>query len=157
MKRIIILSSVLLFVLAACQTTPIPTPTPAPPTVTPIPPTATPLPFGILGSVRYTGASQGGIFVLVMDQIPAEGENPNPVQVSIFNTTSGDFVWELSPGTYYIVAFLTIDREPQGPPLPNEPTVSCDPIQLAADQTLTVQIDLNDSDIGGQTKSCVAQ
>ncbi|MCL5429642.1 MAG: hypothetical protein M1347_07600 [Chloroflexi bacterium] len=155
MKRLVLFSSILLILLTACQAAPTSTPTPAPPTDTPIPPTATPLPFGIIGSVQYTGNSQGGLFVQVMDQPPAEGENPNPAQVSVFDTTSGEFMWELPPGTYYIVAFLTIDREPQGPPLPNEPVVSCDPIQLGADQTLTVQIDLNDSDMGGQTKSCV--
>ncbi len=76
--------------------------------------------------------------------------------ITSFTETSGEFNWDLPAGTYYIVAFLTIDRPPQGPPQANEPTVSCQPVTVLANQTANVVVVLTDEDIGGASKACVA-
>lgn len=151
MKKLIF-ASIFLILLAACQPpAPAATATPAPPTDTPIPPT------GIAGSVSYTDSSEGSILILVMDHIAAQNENPNPVAIETYNSNSGDFQWELEPGTYYITAFFTIGRDPQGPPLPTEPLVFCDPVQVNANETIQITITLTDEDAGGTNASCLTQ
>lgn len=149
MKNLLVLAS-LLVLLAACQpAAPTATATPAPPTATPIPPT------GITGSVSYTGSAQGGILILAVDHPPIQNENPAPVAIETYTGSSGEFTWELPAGTYYITAFFTIDREPQGPPLPNEPVVFCDPVQVNANETVHIEVILTDADAGGSGQACV--
>ena len=133
--------------LASCSA-PQPTATPAP-TDTPRPPT------GFSGKVEYTGAAEGNILILAMDHVPVQDEAPAPVAIETYMGTSGEFSWQLPTGTYYITAFYTIGRDPQGPPLPNEPLVSCNPIQLSENQHITLYIPLTDADAGGVNIDCV--
>ena len=154
--RNLVLSSILFVFLVGCQpaspaatNTPGATNTPAPPTATPTPPT------GIAGAVSYTGSSEGGILLLAVDQPPVQGENPVPVAIDTIDSANMEFQWELPAGTYYVTAFFTIGREPQGPPLPNEPVISCDPIQVAANETVQIQITLNDPNV--EVSTCVVE
>ncbi len=158
MKRVLLLSSGVLVLLAACgpSSPPGPTPTPAPPTQTPIPPTPTPVPSGIDGDVSYAGPSQGGILIFAMDHQAQENESPSPSAITAITAVAGQIHWNLTPGTYYILAFLTIDRPPEGPPQPNEPILSCDPVEVVAGQRLTLEVVLTDDDIGGGARSCLA-
>jgi hypothetical protein len=161
-KKILLLAITILVLLTSCQPaptsnptlTPIP-PSPQPPTLTPLPPTPTTPPTGISGTVKYTGPSKGGILIFVMDQPPKQNEAPQPAAVKTFTDVSGEFSWELPPATYYIIAFLTIDRAPEGPPKPNEPMVSCDPIELKANESVIVEVVLTDEAIGGKSEACV--
>lgn len=145
-----------LLLLSACSSAPAATATPAPPTDTPIPPTATTPPNGFSGRVEYLGSAEGNILILALDHAPVKDENPAPVAIETYTGTSGEFTWELPAGTYYITAFFTIGRDPQGPPLPNEPSVSCNPIQLSENELITLYIPLADADAGGVNKDCVA-
>ncbi len=154
MKRSIIAGILLLF-LTSCQSAPQPTNTPVPPTETPIPPTSTPIPTGFSGKVEYLGSAQGNILILALDHAPAKDENPAPVAIETYVGSSGEFTWALPAGTYFITAFYTIGRDPQGPPLPNEPLVSCNPIQLSENEHLSLYIPLADADAGGVNKDCV--
>jgi hypothetical protein len=97
----------------------------------PVPPTLTTPPTGIAGRIEYTGASTGGLLVFAVDHPPVANESPVPAAITAFTATSGEFTWDLPAGTYYIIAFLTIDRPPQGPPLPNEPLIMCEPVTVA--------------------------
>ena len=151
MKQLTRLVSLIVIILASCSTAPTQTPTPS---FTPIPPTETPVPPGIQGHVEYQGASNGSILILAVDHQPAQGENPEPVAIETYVSKSGDFFWELPAGTYYITAFFTIDRPPQGPPQPNEPLVFCNPIQIDENETVTIQVVLTDEAIGGFGASC---
>jgi hypothetical protein len=151
MKKLFI-ASIFLVLLAACQPpAPSATATPAPPTDTPTPPT------GIIGTVAYTGLSNGSILVLALDHAPAQNENPTPVAIETYRGNQGDFTWNLPAGTYFITAFFTIDREAQGPPLPNEPLIFCDPVQVTENQLTHINIDLTDEDAGGTNTSCLVQ
>ena len=134
------------------QPTEIPSPTS---TITPFPPTPTFPPSGIDGTVAYAGTSSGGILILLMDKMPVQNESPMPLEINTFTTISGEFNWNMPPGTYYIIAFLTINRQPEGPALPNEPLVFCDPIQVATNPRVTVKVALNNDDIGGKGKNCL--
>ena len=69
--------------------------------------------------------------------------------------SSGEFNWELPPGTYFITTFFTIGRDPQGPPLSNEPVVFCDPVRVNANEMVQIQITLTDEDAGGSNQACV--
>lgn len=110
---------------------------------------------GISGTVKYTGASTGGIFIYASDQLPKPAEAPQPAATNQFNGSAGDFSWELAPGTWYIIAFFTIDRPPQGPTLPNEPLVTCDAITVKEGEVTSAEILLTDADAGGKTRSCL--
>ncbi len=163
MKRRLYLAIVILMALASCQpaspaapseTPPPPTAVPTP-TATPVPPTPTAPPSGIAGSVRYDGGLTGGILVFATDRPPEPNVAPAPAAIATFTETSGEFRWDLPPGTYYILAFLTIDRPPEGPPQADEPVVRCAPIEIVSDETVSVQIVLTDGDIGGQERPCV--
>ncbi len=156
MKRLTLLSALVLILLAACSSAPVATATPAPPTSTPIPPTATTPPTGFSGKVEYMGSAQGNILILALDHAPTKDENPAPVAIETYMGPSGEFSWPLPAGTYFITAFYTIGRDPQGPPLPNEPTIFCNPIHLGENELITLYIPLADADEGGVNKDCVA-
>ena len=90
-----------------------------------------------------------------MNQPPKANESPNATEVATFTDISGEFRWNLSPGTYYLIAFFTIERPPEGPTKPNEPLVFCTPIELKPDQNVKVEVVLADADSGGKTKECL--
>ena len=143
-------AGVFLIFLAACQpSAPAATYTPAPSPTPTLPPT------GISGSIAYTGSSNGSLLIFALDHAPAQNENPAPVAIETYDANGGNFLWELPAGTYFITAFLTIDREPQGPPLPNEPLVFCDPVSVNLNQTAQISITLTDKDAGGSNASCL--
>jgi len=163
MKRIGYPAVVILIAVASCQpASPLsPSETPLPPTAIPtatataVPLTPTVPPPGIAGSVRYDGESTGGVLVFATDRLPEPNVAPAPVAIVAFTETSGEFRWDLPPGTYHIIAFLTIDRPPEGPPQADEPVVRCAPIEIVSGETVAVRIVLTDGDIGGQERSCV--
>jgi hypothetical protein len=107
--------------------------------------------------VTYTGQSKGNILIFAVDQVPQPGQNPMPLARSSFSDPSGTFNWNLSPATYYILAFLYINRAPEGPPQANEPAVRCLPIEVHANETITVEILLTDDDLQGTEKDCLKQ
>ncbi|HZY44200.1 MAG TPA: hypothetical protein VFF70_05545, partial [Anaerolineae bacterium] len=110
MKRILFAIFVIMIALVGCQSAP-PTTPPPPPTATP-----TPLPPGITGVVLYTGTQKGGLLILAMNQPPKPNEPPQAVKGATFaDVSSGEFVWDLPPATYYLIAFFTIGRTPTGP------------------------------------------
>jgi len=166
--RSVFLASVLLILLTSCRAaateaplptsvppTPTTTPLPPTPTVTPLPPTATTPPTGITGTVAYTGPLKGAILILALDHLPLPDQPPAPAAITTFDDISGQFRWDLPAGTYYIIAFLTIDRAPEGPAQANEPLVQCEPILLGANETVNVEVILTDEDVGGSEKACV--
>ncbi len=158
MRRLSLLCTVALLLLAGCRAAPAATtPTaPPPPTQTPVPPTPTTPPTGIAGTIQYTGASTGGLLIFAVDHPPVPNEAPAPVAITPFAATAGEFHWDLPPGTYYIVAFLTIDRPPEGPPQADEPAVRCEPVTVVANQMVDVVVVLTDEDVGGADKACAA-
>ena len=164
MKRLLLLSSVALIALSGCgpASPPGPTATLAPPTATlvptetPIPPTPTPVPSGIDGSVAYSGSSQAGILIFAVDQLPQQNENPSPSAITAITAMAGEIHWNLSPGVYYILAFATIGRPPQGPPLASEPVLNCEHVEVVAGERLLLNVVLTDDDIGGAMRSCLA-
>lgn len=166
MRKIMFVASILFLAVSSCQPasppTPLPsplpptqTPTPLPPTQTPIPPTPTLPPTGISGTVTYTGILKGSILIFAVDQVPQPGQNPMPLASSTFSDPTGKFDWDLPPTTYYIFAFLYINRAPEGPPQANEPAVRCLPIELHANETIIVEVSLTDDDLQGTEKDCI--
>jgi hypothetical protein len=157
MRRLYLLCTVALVLLAGCAPALVETsPTaPPPPAHTPVPPTPTTPPTGIAGRIEYTGSSTGGLLVFAVDHPPVANESPVPAAITAFTATTGEFTWDLPAGTYYIIAFLTIDRPPEGPPLPNEPLILCEPVTVVADQMANVVVVLTDEDAGGADKACV--
>jgi len=165
MKRLAFAIVVLLsFLLLGCQPSATPTPLPPPtatlppPTATPAPPTATPtpLPTGMSVVVKYTGEKKGGILIYVDNQPPKPNQPPMPLQIATFkDVSSGELRWTLAPASYYITAFFTIGRAPEGPTLPNEPLILCNPIEVKANQNVSVEVILADADAGGKVKDCV--
>ena len=159
MMRVVTVASIALLALTGCQpATPSPTPGPTATSVPPAPtPTPTPPPTGISGTVEYVGASTGGILVFAQDHVPGPNEPPSPTAISTFADVAGAFEWDLPAGTYYIIAFLTIDRAPEGPPQPGEPVVRCAPVEVGDGVRVSVEVVLTDEDIGGQDKACVEE
>jgi hypothetical protein len=110
---------------------------------------------GISGTVKYSGDKSGGILIYATNQLPKPGEPPQPSAMNNFSGASGEFSWDLPAGTYYINAFMAIERQPQGPPQANEPSVSCNPVVLKADEQVNVDVILTDQDAGGKEKTCL--
>lgn len=158
----VLLAAVFLLALAGCRPGPGPSATPLPatpiptPTDTALPPTMTATPSGMSGSVRYEGELTGGIIVFATDRLPEPNVAPSPVAIAALEGTSGEFVWVLPAGTYHVIAFLAINRPLEGPPQADEPLLRCAPIEIAADETVSVEIVLTDGDIGGQERPCVS-
>ena len=158
--RGVTVASIALLVLTSCQPAPNPTPTPGPtPTSAPPTPTPTPVPppTGITGTVEYVGASTGGLLIFAQDHVPGPNEPPSPTAMTTFTDIAGEFDWDLPAGTYYIIAFLTIDRVPEGPPQPHEPVIRCAPIVVDNNVRVHVIVVLTDEDVGGQDKECVKE
>lgn len=93
---------------------------------------------------------------MAMNQPPKPNEPPQAVKGATFaDVSTGEFDWNLPPATYYLIAFFTIGRAPEGPTLPNEPLVFCNPIEVKADQNVKVEVVLTDADVGGKSKECL--
>jgi hypothetical protein len=114
------------------------------------------VPSGIDGSIRYAGPSQGGLLIFAMDHLPEQNEAPSPTAISTFPSTSGEFHWDLPPGVYYVLAFVTIGRPPEGPPQANEPVLNCDAVEVVAGARVALDVILTDDDVGGGARSCLA-